>query len=52
MSSFVLVVLAFNPDEHPCNILTRSAAFCRVPCAWEFRDGADQQVECAVKIDE
>ncbi|XP_023330843.1 uncharacterized protein LOC111703196 isoform X2 [Eurytemora carolleeae] len=46
LHDFLLVTLAYMPDENPCNILQRSAGFCKMTVGWQYR-GAK---ECYVSI--
>ena len=52
MSEFIIVRLSYAENEHPCNILNRSAGFCKMSATWEFgkttKNLAEQ--ECLVKI--
>ena len=45
-------VIIFRPDEHPCNVLSRSAAFSKLKCDWEVeKSDEDTKFSCRVLID-
>ena len=47
LHNFLVVTLAYNKDENPCGLLTRSAGFCKMPVNWDYR-GTNT---CIVKIE-
>ena len=42
--NFLLVTLAYMPDESPCNVLQRSAGFCKMPVHWDYKGNRGNQV--------
>ena len=44
---FLLVTLAYHPEEHPCGLLNRSAAFSKMAVSWDYRAAN----VCVVKVD-
>ena len=37
IDSLDILIVAYMPDENPCNILQRSAGFCKVTVGWQYR---------------
>ena len=37
LHNFIVVRLEYMPNENPCEILNRSAGFCKMPANWEYR---------------
>ncbi len=44
--------LEYSKDEHPCNILSRSAGFCKMPITWDLKSTRDNTWICKVKLQE
>ena len=50
LSAFILVVLDWEKEEHPCNVLNRSAGFCKMSCHWDYKTHP-KGIKCDVVID-
>ena len=47
LDNFIVVRLSYLPDESPCEILNRSAGFCKMPTVWEYKGNNI----CFIKVD-
>jgi len=47
LHNFIVVRLEYLPNETPCEILNRSAGFCKMPTVWEYKGNNI----CFIKVD-
>jgi len=48
LHNFIVVKLGYLENESPCEILNRSAGFCKMPTAWEYKGNNSI---CFIKVD-
>ena len=48
-TGFIIVRLEYEKEENPCNVLNRSAGFCKTTVSWDIVP-SDNSYRCKVKI--